>query len=611
MILTKLYELSQRKSEESDKIVVPSMYNRVPIRWLIEIDAQGNLKGFSGPLDDANKKRKGHEYIVPNLIKTSGIKPNLLADNGEYVLGLVREGGDVKKVAARHQQFKNLVILCAEKTQDPAVFAVSQFLNNWNPEQEVPSELDPKDNITFAVRCAGQDNIIPASAAENWTAIQEFWANYTAGADSPIMTCLVTGKEAPVDARLPVKIKGIPNGQTAGTSLVSANAAPFMSYGLENSLTSPISREAGEGFGKALNDLISSPDSHLRCDPVMYVFWTKEPVSPSIGLSYKRDQPKTIKTFLQSAKRGELNAIGSKQNRFYALSLTASGGRTVVRNWLEVPIPEAAAALERWFDAQEIVDSFGKPKPIDNYYSSTYRLASAMYRDASSEMEASALCDFNEVALQGGKLGLRWLAKVVKRCAIEPNPTFNSKVVESTIFERAALIKLILTTQMQTNEANPMADLQELNLDPQFEGYQEADRPIVKAAYQLGRLLAQLDNLQKAALGDVNTTLIDRYYSAAAATPGKVFGELLKDSQAHFRKLRVTKPGTYEALQQKLEEVLCKIPADKWPNTLTMQQQGLFSLGYYHQRAFNRKQAIDRKAENDEKAAIEAAETTP
>ena len=605
MILTKLYELSQRKFEGSEEIVVPSMYNRVRIRWLIEIDAQGNFKSFSGPLD-ADKKRKGQEYIMPDLIRAAGIKPKLLADNGEYVLGLVREGGDAKKVADRHQQFKDLIIQCAEKTQDPAVLAVAQFLNNWNPEQEVPTELDPTDNITFAVRSASQENIIPASAAENWTAIQEFWANHTASADSPIMTCLVTGKEAAVDARLPVKIKGIPNGQTAGTSLVSANAAPFMSYGLENSLTSPISREAGEGFGKALNDLISSPDSHLRCDPVMYVFWTKEPVSPAIGLSYKRDQPKTIKTFLQSAKRGEPSAIGSKQNRFYALSLTASGGRTVVRNWLEITIPDAAAALECWFDAQEIVDSFGKPKAIDNYYLSTYRLASAMYRDASSEMEASALCDFNEVALKGGKLGLRWLAKVVKRCEIEPNPQY-----ESTVYERAALIKLILTTQMQTNEANPMADLQELNLDPQFEGYQEADRPIVKAAYQLGRLLAQLDNLQKAALGDVNTTLIDRYYSAAAATPGKVFGELLKDSQAHFRKLRVTKPGTYEALQQKLEEVLCKIPADEWPNTLTMQQQGLFSLGYYHQRAFNRKQAIDKKAENAEKAASKAAETTP
>lgn len=597
MILTKLYELSQRDSEG---IHVPSMYNRVRIRWLIEIDAQGVFKGFSGPLDDAEKKRKGHEYTMPDLIRAAGIKPKLLADNGEYVLGLVREGGDAKKVADRHQQFKDLVSKCAEETQDLAVQAIVQFFQNWNPEQEVPADLDPTDNITFAVRGISRDNVIPASAAENWISIEAFWAKYTAGADSPIMTCLVTGKEAAVDARLPVKIRGIPNGQTAGTSLVSANAAPFMSYGLENSLTSPISREAGEGFGKALNNLIASPDNHFRCDPVMYVFWTREPVGYAYGNSYKRDQPKSVKSLLQSAKRGELNAIGSRENRFYGLSLTASGGRTVVRSWLEVTIPEAATAIERWFDAQEIVDSYGKT--IDNYFS-TYRLASAMYRDASTEMEASVLCEFNEVAMKGGKLGLHWLAKVVKRCAVEPHPTF-----ESTVVERAALIKLILTTQLQTQEANPMDDLQELNLDPQFEGAPEEDRPMLKASYQCGRLLAQLDSLQKAALGDVNTTLIDRYYGAAAATPGKVFGELLKDAQAHLRKLRVTKPGTYEALQQKLEEVLCKLPANEWPNTLTMQQQSLFSLGYYHQRAHNRKQAIDRKAENAEKAAAKAAE---
>ena len=280
MILTKLYELSLR---ESEGIQVPSMYNRVRIRWLIEIDAQGVFKGFSGPLDDAEKKRKGHEYTMPDLIRAAGIKPKLLADNGEYVLGLVREGGDAKKVADRHQRFRDLVSKCAEETQDLAVQAIVQFFQNWNPEQEVPADLDPTDNITFAVRGIGADNVIPASAAENWTSIQEFWAKYTAGADSPIMTCLVTGKEAAVDARLPVKIKGIPNGQTAGTSLVSANAAPFMSYGLENSLTSPISREAGEGFGKALNNLIASPDHHFRCDPVMYVFWTREPVGYAYG----------------------------------------------------------------------------------------------------------------------------------------------------------------------------------------------------------------------------------------------------------------------------------------------------------------------------------------
>ena len=87
-------------------------------------------------------------------------------------------------------------------------------------------------------------------------AVQQFWVDYLKSGDGdsdslPQMQCLVTGQDGLVEERLPVKIKGIPDGQTAGTSLVSANAAPFTSYGLSNSLTSPISREAGEGFAKA------------------------------------------------------------------------------------------------------------------------------------------------------------------------------------------------------------------------------------------------------------------------------------------------------------------------------------------------------------------------
>jgi CRISPR-associated protein (Cas_Csd1) len=47
--------------------------------------------------------------------------------------------------------------------------------------------------------------------------------------------------------------------------------------------------------------------------------------------------------------------------------------------------------------------------------------------------------------------------------------------------------------------------------------------------------------------------------------------------------------------------------AECFPHTLTMQQQSIFALGYYHQRAANRKEAIDRKAENEAKKAAEPA----
>jgi CRISPR-associated protein Csd1 len=583
MILTELYQLYQRSEG------LPSMHSKVKIRWLIPINVDGSLKGNFLDLKGAGKaEQRGKEFIVPDVIRAAGIKPKLLADNGEYVLGLQKEGADAKKVAERHRQFKELLQHCAETTQSPSVLAVLRFYDAWNPDGWTQEGVDPADNFTFEVHGIADRAIIPASAAESLTAVQDFWAIATADPDSPIMTCLVTGKVGPVEARLPVKIKGVPKGQTAGTSLVSANAAPFSSYGLENSLTSPISRDAGEGFGKALNDLISGDKTRVYLGPVVYTFWTREESEvDTICDCMDEDQPEEVRDLFRGATTGQHRRFGAEGDRFYALGLSASGGRAVVRSWIDVPIAEVRRNLDSWFAAQTIVDKYGQIP--DRPYFSVKSLARAMYRKGEDfEMQCSSLIN---VALSGDRrLPGEMLARAVRRTAIEHDLPHH----------RAALIKLILT---KNDVISPQIPMNELNLDPQFE--HETD----KMAYHCGRLLAHLESVQRAALGDINTTLIDRYYGAASHTPGKVFGELVKDAQAHLRKLRVTKPGVHEALQQRMEGIMVMFsPATEFPNTLTMQQQSIFSLGYYHQRASSRKEAMARKAENAAKKAEQAPE---
>jgi CRISPR-associated protein Csd1 len=599
MILTELYELSKQLAGND---AMPSMYGKVKIRWMIPINPDGTLKGNFEDLKGATKAElRGKEYVMPDMVRSSGIKPKLLADNGEYVLGLQKAGADPKKVAERHRQYKDLVHLCAEKTQDPAVVAIDRFLATWKPEEFDQADLDPADNFTFQVYGLGGGSVIPANAVENNTAIQNFWAVHTAGEDSPLMTCLVTGIEnCPVEIRLPVKIKGIPDGQTAGTSLVSANAAPFSSYGLENSLTSPISRDAAEGFGKALNHLIANKESRLYLGPVVYTFWVRgnfktqvisklcdedqsqEDLDDLLEEDSNPFQTAEARNLFDAARSGR-QQYGVDASRFYALSLTASGGRAVVRNYIDIPVAEAASNLQAWFAAMLIVNEYGQT--IQKPYLSMRRLLRPLYRDVTKELDLYG-AKLLDVAIHGGKLPLNMLAQAVRRTAIE----------QSISHPRAALIKLILTTQLATETHNPMENMQELNLDPSFEDEKDT------MAYHCGRLLAHLENIQKAALPEINTTLIDRYYSAAASTPGKVMGELVKDAQGHLRKLRVTKPAVCEALQQGLESITIKFySAEKFPNTLNMQQQSIFALGYYHQRAANRKIAIDRKAEKEAK----------
>jgi CRISPR-associated protein Csd1 len=586
MILTELYTLNAIQQRKDG--AMPSMYGKIKIRWLIPINADGSLRGnFLDQRGATKGEQRGKEWIVPDLIRSSGIKAKLLADNGEYVLGLHKEGADAKKVAERYRQFKELILNCAEATQEPSVQAIARFYEQWNPEGFQQEGVDPADNFTFEVHGVIDRLIYPARAAENLTAIQDFWASYTAGEDSPKMMCLVTGKKnVPVEVRLPGKIKGIPNGQTAGTSLVSANAAPFSSYGLENSLTSPISRDAAEGFNNALNRLITGQSTRVYLGPVVYTFWTREESRvDTLCDCMDEDQPEEVRDLFRGAKTGQ-RRFGIEGDRFYALGLSASGGRAVVRSWIDVPIEEVRRNLNSWFEAQKIVDKYGQIP--DRPYFSVKSLARAMYRKGEDfEMQCSSLIN---VALRGGKLPGEMLARAVRRTAIEHDLPHH----------RAALIKLILT---KNDVILPQTPMNELNLDPQFE--HETD----KMAYHCGRLLAHLESVQRAALGDINTTLIDRYYGAASHTPGKVFGELVKDAQAHLRKLRVTKPGVHEALQQRMEGIMVMFsPATEFPNTLTMQQQSIFSLGYYHQRASSRKEAMARKAENAAKKAEQAPE---
>jgi len=597
MLLTKLYEFSQRADIKA-KLPIEG-YSDVKITWLIAIDLNGNLLGFISHAGEDRATKNGTSMTVPNLIRSSGTKPKLLADNGEYVLGISKTEGDTK-VAQRHESFKQLVKQCADATEEASVIAVAKFLESWHPEtnkSQLPQEFDPTQNVTFMVNFPDGSSVIPADVKAGLTKVQNFWADYVCGdgetsGDRPILTCLVTGEEREVEERLPVKIKGIPNGQTAGTALVSANAAPFVSYGLPNCLTSPICREAGEGFAKALNYLISSEDSRFYLNnSVVYVFWTKKATGYKLAQACKRNQPGKIRKVFQSALAGK-RRDRLKTNQFYAVGLTASGGRAVVRDWLETTLDKAMENLIAWWDGQEIVNPFGEYN--EKRYFGIEILTESLYRDPKKDAIARISAKLLHVAIQGDSLDI--LAQLIRRNRAERDVTH----------KRAALIKLVLTTQKKYK--NAMTNMQCLNTEPNFED--ESDL----AAYHCGRLLAQLERIQETALGkDVNATLIDRFYGAASTTPGKVFGGLVKDAQAHLSRIRKDKRGAYEALQQKLEDILCNISPekDKLPNNLTMQQQSIFALGYYHQRAKNRKDAIDAKEAKNAKANnIEVAESS-
>lgn len=117
--------------------------------------------------------------------------------------------------------------------------------------------------------------------------------------------------------------------------------------------------------------------------------------------------------------------------------------------------------------------------------------------------------------------------------------------------------------------------------------------------YQCGRLLAVLEDVQRLAIPGINATIVDRFFGTASATPIAVFARLVRGAQPHLSKLKRDRAGAYIALQQRLEEIQGRLSG--YPRTLNLEEQGLFALGYYHQRAHDRAQA--RAASERRKAA--------
>lgn len=119
----------------------------------------------------------------------------------------------------------------------------------------------------------------------------------------------------------------------------------------------------------------------------------------------------------------------------------------------------------------------------------------------------------------------------------------------------------------------------------------ELTESLTSPAYQCGRLMAVLAGVQEAALGDVGADVIQRYYAAASSTPALVFGRLIRGAQFHLGKL---KPGLAWWYEERIADICGRI-GTSMPATLTLEEQGLFALGYYHQLVAMRGTGNDKK----------------
>jgi CRISPR-associated protein Csd1 len=583
MLLTRLYEHSFRLQDDTEAQFSPPMYARERVRWYIELDEEGKLQGTGfTPLTGEGKRPELGKFLdIPALPKMRGIAlaAKLLADNGQYVLGLAPEGKKAERAEESHRMFVDLVRACAAATAEPAVLAVAKFYEHYgSAELELPAGFDPSQNITFRVRT---DLPIDLPSVQRW------WAEHAAtGTESRAGVCSITGQTGSIIERLPQPIKGIPEGQVTGVPLVSMNAEAFESYGLTASYNAPISLDAAERIGKTLNWLLADDKHHLRIGQLVYVFWTREPSDLDVLSFFNQPDVDHVKLLIESDWRGSKykDAMAGARverpelaivdpNRFYAAALSASGSRVVIRDWVETTVGNAKRNLARWFMLQELCDPYGEAgRPLG-----VYALTAGMFRDMNQEnpkLVARCVTDFLHAALAGGIVPDYIVAQALRRTIAE----------QGVNQPRARLLKLWLLSQDDTllEKEHYMTELESANREP---------------AYLCGRMLAVLEAIQRLSIPGAKATVLDRYYGTASSAPASIFGTLLRGAQPHLAKLRKTRPAAYMALSERLEEI--SLDLVEFPRTLTLKQQALFSLGYYHQRGHDRAQAKKHKELKD------------
>jgi CRISPR-associated protein Csd1 len=130
---------------------------------------------------------------------------------------------------------------------------------------------------------------------------------------------------------------------------------------------------------------------------------------------------------------------------------------------------------------------------------------------------------------------------------------------------RVALVKSSLVRAWRMSGLYPYGSLEETTLvalDP--------DHP--STGYQLGRLFALYERAQAACFDEINSTVTDKFYASASAAPAYVF------------------PG----LESAVGRILLNF-RKAYPHQLSIDEQGLFVLGYYHEK-FRRRKGVSEAA---------------
>lgn len=589
MILQALAELDRRQNATPGETPVADGYSKEKIGFELVLDAQGRLVDEPTDLRDTNGKKPEPRLLeVPAPVKrTSGVAANFLWDKAAYVLGMEwddpkRDAKERAKRAARlpkeHAAFVQLHRERLAGTEDEGLQALLRFLERHNPASPDPRlPTTPEflgSNLVFRLdgdACRLHER--PAAKA----LLRRTVATEGKG------VCLISGDPAP-PARLHPAIKGVWGAQSSGASIVSFNQDAFTSYGKEQGANAPVSEAAAAAYVRALNGLLEKGSRRrVQIGDATTVFWAERDTPAEsamawwLGAADLADADGTVDRDTTDRMLGVLEQLASgraidpaierdRDVRFHVLGLAPNASRLSIRFWHTDTLGEIAKRF-----VEHMHDLSIKPTPTGRPPALWRLLVETAVERKPENVPKQIAGELARAVLTGGRYPRSLLTAVLVR--IRADGDVNGV--------RAAICKAVLVrnARIDRNEGDRYVSLDPDNLDP---------------AYRLGRLFAVLENAQRKALGEnLNATIRDKYYAAASATPAAVFPLLIRGANNHLGSLRKEgESGRSRAfwIERRIGEILGPLGAS-FPRSFSLDDQGRFAIGYYHERFAGRGKA--------------------
>ena len=560
MILQALKDYYDRTAADPESKIADLGWERKEIPFLINLSASGEFIR----IEDTREGKSAKPFLVPTLgeSKGNGVKSNFPWENAEYIFGIPLKEDKNNAVPKRKKEF--LARLNEYSDQDWAK-AILTFLQSADIARIAAEHKNEWSQIMKGAYMLFSIHGIPVSNLDSFKRCYHLPAGQQC-------VCLATGKQDTLKEKEP-PIKGPGFFKVTPTEnikselhIVSFNEEAFTSFKKKQGQNAPIGQIASFAYTNALNHLLRKDSKQkMQVGDATTVFWSSRDSNLEDEFGDLFDEPPkdnpdkgvdAVERLLSSVRTGAY-IRDAGDTRFYVLGLSPNAARIAVRFWHEGTVAEMEKRFADWFENLCIVHG---PKDKEHLSLVWLLLSVSPYNKDLQKWKANIPPNLAGAVMRSILEGTPYPATLLSSAIIR------IKAEHDVTYPRAKLIKAFINRNLNERKLTVSLDKSNTNV-----------------GYRLGRLFAVLEKIQQAANPGINATIRDRFYASASVTPSAVFGNLMRLKNHHLSKL--DKTAFFEGL---IGEILYRDKdnpgVQTFPPHLSLQDQGMFAIGYYHQR---------------------------